>query len=42
MSLGNDIKQQLLASFDIQHLDVACDSHKHNVPPGTEIHFSHG
>ncbi|MDX2320582.1 MAG: BolA family protein [Moritella sp.] len=40
MSLGNDIKQQLLTSFDIQYLDVVCDSHKHNVPPGTEIHFS--
>lgn len=40
MSLGNDIKQQLLTSFDIQHLDVVCDSHKHNVPAGTEIHFS--
>ena len=40
MSLGNDIKQQLLASFDVQHLEVVCDSHKHNVPAGTEIHFS--
>jgi BolA protein len=40
MSLGNDIQQQLLASFDIQHLEVVCDSHKHNVPPGSEIHFS--
>jgi len=40
MSLGNDIKQQLTTSFDIQHLDVVCDSHKHNVPAGSEIHFS--
>ncbi|MFT5879264.1 MAG: BolA protein [Moritella sp.] len=40
VSLGNDIKQQLLATFDVQHLEVVCDSHKHNVPAGSEIHFS--
>lgn len=40
MSLGNDIEQQLLATFDVQHLEVVCDSHKHNVPAGSEIHFS--
>lgn len=40
MSLGQAIEQQLLASFSPEHLEVVCDSHKHNVPAGTEIHFS--
>ena len=40
MSLGKEIEQQLLATFTPEHLDVVCDSHKHNVPAGTEIHFS--
>ena len=40
MSLGKEIEQQLQATFAPEHLEVVCDSHKHNVPAGTEIHFS--
>jgi len=40
MSLRMDIEQQLQASFAVEHLEVVCDSHKHNVPAGSEIHFS--
>lgn len=40
MSLRREIEQQLAASFDVEHLEVVCDSHKHNVPAGSEVHFS--
>ena len=40
MSLGQNIELQLREMFTIHHLEVVCDSHKHNVPAGTEIHFT--
>ena len=39
MSVEADIRSKLHADFDPVHLDVANESHMHNVPPGSESHF---
>ena len=39
MSLETEIRTKLLAAFDPVHLEVANESHLHNVPPGSESHF---
>ena len=39
MSVEADIRTKLLAAFDPVHLDVANESHMHNVAPGSESHF---
>lgn len=39
MSTEAVIEQKLLAAFSPLHLDVINESHKHNVPPGSESHF---
>ena len=39
MSVEADIRTKLLAAFDPVHLEVANESHMHDVPPGSESHF---
>ncbi|GHE87085.1 transcriptional regulator BolA [Thalassotalea profundi] len=39
MSTEAVIEQKLLAAFSPVFLDVLNESHKHNVPPGSESHF---
>ncbi len=39
MSVEAEIRTKLLAAFDPVHLEVANESHMHNVPPGSESHF---
>ena len=39
MGVEADIRAKLLTAFDPVHLDVANESHMHNVPPGSESHF---
>lgn len=39
MSVEADIRVRLLAAFDPVHLEVANESHLHDVPPGSESHF---
>ena len=39
MSIEAVIEQKLLAAFSPLYLDVVNESHKHNVPPGSESHF---
>ena len=39
MSVEAEIRTKLLAAFDPIHLEVANESHLHNVPPGSESHF---
>ena len=39
MSVEADIRAKLTTAFDPVHLEVANESHRHNVPPGAESHF---
>lgn len=39
MQIQTSIEEKLLAEFSPLHLDVVNESHKHNVPPGSESHF---
>lgn len=39
MSLAEKIEQKLRDEFAPQHIDVQCESHLHNVPTGSEMHF---
>ncbi|WP_250464669.1 BolA family protein [Microbulbifer litoralis] len=39
MSLAETIENKLRDEFDPQHIDVQCESHLHNVPAGSEMHF---
>lgn len=39
MTIQETIVQKLNAGFDVIHLDVENESHKHNVPAGSESHF---
>ena len=39
MSLAKQIEEKLSAAFAPQHIEVACESHMHNVPAGAEMHF---
>ncbi|XQW84154.1 BolA family protein [Thalassotalea piscium] len=39
MSIEAVIEQKLLSAFSPLYLDVINESHKHNVPPGSESHF---
>ena len=39
MSVEADILTKLHAAFDPVHIEVANESHMHNVPPGSESHF---
>ncbi|WP_444901915.1 BolA family protein [Microbulbifer sp. SSSA007] len=39
MSLAQKIEEKLSAVFNPQYIDVQCESHMHNVPVGSEMHF---
>ncbi|WP_237068412.1 BolA family protein [Microbulbifer guangxiensis] len=39
MSLAKQIEEKLVAEFAPVHIDVQCESHLHNVPAGSEMHF---
>lgn len=39
MSLGKKIEEKLTEAFAPQHIEVQCESHMHNVPQGSEMHF---
>ncbi|WP_444919495.1 BolA family protein [Microbulbifer sp. CnH-101-G] len=39
MSLAKQIEEKLTTSFHPQFIDVQCESHLHNVPAGSEMHF---
>ncbi|MCO1335241.1 BolA/IbaG family iron-sulfur metabolism protein [Microbulbifer sp. OS29] len=39
MSLAKTIEEKLGAEFVPLHIEVECESHMHNVPPGSEMHF---
>jgi BolA protein len=39
MNVEKIIVDKLNANFDIQHLEVLNESHKHNVPANSETHF---
>ena len=39
MSVQTIIERKLLDSFDPRHLEVVNESHRHNVPSGSETHF---
>ena len=39
MSVESEIRAKLLEAFDPVHLEVANESHMHNVAPGSESHF---
>ncbi|WP_231756970.1 BolA family protein [Microbulbifer elongatus] len=39
MSLAQQIQEKLTAAFDPSHIEVQCESHMHNVPEGSEMHF---
>ncbi len=39
MSIQADIEQKLRSALEPAYLDVLDESHKHNVPPGSESHF---
>ena len=39
MSLAQHIQEKLSSAFDPSHIEVACESHMHNVPEGAEMHF---
>jgi len=39
MSLAQQIQQKLEAAFSPSHIEVQCESHMHNVPEGSEMHF---
>ena len=39
MSLAEKIQHKLAEAFDPSHIEVDCESHMHNVPAGSEMHF---
>lgn len=39
MSLTAQIEAKLTAAFAPTHCDVQCESHQHQVPAGSEMHF---
>ena len=39
MSLAEKIQQKLSEAFEPTHIEVDCESHMHNVPAGSEMHF---
>jgi len=39
MIIASSIEKKLLTAFSPLHLDVVNESHKHNVPVGSESHF---
>lgn len=39
MTIAATIEKKLLAAYSPVHLDVVNESHKHNVPVGSESHF---
>lgn len=39
MSIQETIVQKLQAAFQVTHLQVENESHRHNVPAGSESHF---
>lgn len=39
MSIETDIYHKLQTGLQPQHLEVINESHRHNVPPGSESHF---
>lgn len=39
MSMQQTLEQKLTQKFALQHLEVENESHRHNVPPGSESHF---
>ena len=39
MSVQATIEDKLTRDISIEHLEVVNESHKHNVPPGSESHF---
>ncbi|HEY8569641.1 MULTISPECIES: BolA family protein [Microbulbifer] len=39
MSLAQQIQQKLSEALSPSHIEVACESHMHNVPAGSEMHF---
>ncbi|KUJ79164.1 transcriptional regulator [Microbulbifer flavimaris] len=39
MSLAKQIEEKLAAEFAPEHIEVQCESHLHNVPAGSEMHF---
>lgn len=39
MSVQQQIEEQLSAEFSPRFLEVANESHQHNVPPNSETHF---
>ncbi|WP_444885517.1 BolA family protein [Microbulbifer sp. PSTR4-B] len=39
MSLAKQIEEKLTANFHPQFIEVQCESHLHNVPAGSEMHF---
>jgi len=39
MTIAATIEKKLLTAFSPLHLDVVNESHKHNVPVGSESHF---
>lgn len=39
MSVQQALEAKLAQAFDLQHLQVENESHRHNVPPGSESHF---
>lgn len=40
MSIQEAVESRIAANIDCQHLDVVNESNKHNVPAGSESHFS--
>jgi BolA protein len=39
MSVANTIETKLNSGLSPSHLEIANESHMHNVPPGSESHF---
>ncbi len=39
MTVKSCIQQKLENAFELSHIEVINESHKHNVPPGSESHF---
>jgi BolA protein len=39
MTIEDDIRDKLEQGLKPQHLEVINESHRHNVPPGSESHF---
>lgn len=39
MDIGSEIEARLAREFDLQHLEVINESHRHNVPENSQTHF---